>query len=130
MNIFATLTFDYDGGQFGRGEAVSKVINEIENVTKCDLSFQGVHFRESKWSAALTGNHMPPKMLVEVAMFDIDILNGPRHEGEAEELVQRELDKCKDMDCSILITHGTDYVDEEKLYREKMTRVSQLRRGE
>jgi len=130
VNIFAMLTFDYTGGPYGKGEAISKVINEFERVINCGLSFQGVHFKESVWATALTGRCMPPKMLVEVALFNIDPLDGPRHEGEAEDLIQRELDKCEDMDCSIVITHGTDYVDEEAAYKPAMTKESQLRTGE
>lgn len=111
MNIIAVLTIPHDV-HLGRGFATISVIESLEN---SDLSFQGVSFK-------------PGKMLVEV-LLDTDQLNAPRHEGEAEEEIRKECDKAN-LDCSILIIHGTQYVDESKGYEPQMTPETQLRHGE
>lgn len=101
MNVFAELKIDYSGGRYGKGETVSDF---LEAFHKCRLSFQGVEFKDA------TLNRLP-KMIVQVALFNVDNVDAPRHEGEAEELVQRELDKAG-LSASVLIVHGTQYIDE------------------
>lgn len=113
--IYSELTFDYAGSPSDKGQAT---INLILQLDKCRLKFQGVEFWERK----------PPsyqRMKVTVALFNIDPLDQPRHEGEAEELIERELDKVG-LDCSVLIVRGTEYLDEQARYEPPMTKAEQL----
>lgn len=112
MNIFAQLAFDYKGTLTQRGYTTLYTINALE---RCDLSFQCVNFRDGK-------------MLVEV-LLDTDEVNSPRNEMEAEEEILKELQKVE-MDCTILIIRGTEYVNEEPRYEPQMTLETQLRRNE
>lgn len=112
MKVFAELEFDYSASLTSMGAETIEAINRLD---KCKLHFQGVSFKQDK-------------MLVEVYLMNIDPLDGPRHEGEALELIERELDKAG-LDCSVRILDGTDYVDEQEMYRPEITKASQLRTG-
>lgn len=112
MNIFAQLSFDYKGTLTQRGYTTIYTINALE---KCELQFQCVNFRDGK-------------MLVEV-LLDTDEVNAPRNEMEAEEEILKEVQKVE-MDCTILIMSGTEYLDESERYEPKMTVETQLRRNE
>lgn len=93
MNIFAQLSFHHDVHL----QRELATMNTIEALRKSRLSFQCANFRGGK-------------MLVEV-LLDTAPLDAPRHEIEAEELIQRELDKAG-LSASVLIVHGTQYIDE------------------
>lgn len=110
MNIFAQLSFDYIGNLFDREQAAITVIHDL---CGCQLCLQSLSFK-------------PGKMLIEVLL---EVEHGPRHEGEAEADIRIELEKAN-LDASILIVHGTEYVSEEPPYRPQMTLQSQLRHGE
>lgn len=110
--IYAELSFSYHLGEYTKGWKVRTILDELE---ECNLVFQGVEFK-------------PGKMIVQV-MLAVDSLDAPRHEGEGEELVEREVEKTG-WDCSIRVCHGTEYVDEQKPYRPQMTIGIQLRAGE
>lgn len=110
--IFSQLSFDYAGTLAQRGYTILYTINALE---KCRLSFQCVNFRDGK-------------MLVEV-LLDTDEVNAPRNEMEAEEEILKEVQKAE-MDCTILIISGTEYVNESERYEPKMTLATQLRTGE
>lgn len=92
--INAELKLDWGSVSYTKSLAVKSVLDSLDG---CGLWFNGVEFK---------GRHM----IVQVS-YQESKLDAPRHEGEAEELVQRELDKAG-LSAGILIVSGTEYVDE------------------